>query len=100
MSTVLRFISLVLIVIALMLLGADLITTLERGGQIAVRSLDQVWAILAPDSLNAFKSWIQHTLPSPLPGWTYSMMALPAWGITGVLGVILAFLFGRKPAEE
>ena len=39
-------------------------------------------------------------MPQPLPGWIYSLMGLPAWGITGVLGVILAFLFGRKPAEE
>lgn len=100
MSKILRFISLVLIVVALMLLGADLITTLEKGGQIAVRSVDQVWALIDKGSLDGLKSWLEATLPSPLPGWIYSLFALPAWGITGVLGVILAFLFGRRAAED
>lgn len=100
MVVILRFISLFLIVVALMLLGADLITSLEKGGQISARSVDQVWALFDKGSLDGFKAWLQHTLPAPIPGWIYALFALPAWGITGVLGVIMAFLFGRKPAEE
>ena len=45
MFVVLRLISLILVVAALMLLGADAVTSLENGGKITVRSLDQVWAL-------------------------------------------------------
>lgn len=102
MYVALRFISLVLIVIAIMLLGADIITSLEHGGQIAVRSIDQVWAIVGRGGDAAFKSWVDKHFPAFLAGWTYSVMALPGWGVSGVIGVILAFLFGRKlgPHED
>jgi hypothetical protein len=30
----------------------------------------------------------------------YSFLALPGWAATGVLGVILAFVFGRKHGPE
>jgi len=100
MYAALRFFSLVLIVIGLMLLGADLITTLEKGGQITVRSIDQVWAAIDTGSVNAFKSWLEKTLPAPVPNWIDSFLALPGWAVFGVLGVILAFLFGRRSGEE
>ncbi len=45
MAVVMRLVSLVLVVAALMLLGADAVTSLERGGGITVRSIDQVWAL-------------------------------------------------------
>ena len=45
MFVVLRLISLILVVSALMLLGADAVSSLENGGKIIVRSLDQVWAL-------------------------------------------------------
>ncbi len=96
MFVALRFISLILIVFAIMLLGADIVTSLEHGGQITVRSIDQVWAILDKAGDAGFKSWIGRSFPTFLAGWTYSVMALPGWGVTGVIGVILAFLFGRR----
>ncbi|HEY2445229.1 MAG TPA: hypothetical protein VGI20_05760 [Rhizomicrobium sp.] len=100
MGVVLRFVSLVLLVIALMLLGADAVTSLEKGGQITVRSIDQVWALFSPGSIDGFKAWLEHSLPSPFPGWFYAVLALPAWALTGVPGVVLAFLFGRHAPEH
>lgn len=100
MIVLLRVISLILVVSALMLLGADAVTSLERGGAITVRSVDQIWALFDKDSVDAFKSWCQVSLPGPLPYWVFSALALPGWGVTGVLGVILAFLFGRKLGPE
>ena len=44
MAVLMRLISLVLIVTALMLLGADAVTSLEKGGELTVRSLGTVWA--------------------------------------------------------
>lgn len=95
----LRFISLILIVLALMLLGADVITSLEKGGQITPRSIEQVWAMISPSGVAGFKAWLEHSLPSPVPGWIEALLRIWGWAITGVIGVILAFLFGRRVAD-
>jgi hypothetical protein len=100
MVVVLRSISLILIVIGLMLLGADLITSLERHGAITVRSMGEVWTLMSRTSAAAFSAWMQHALPSPVVGWVGAVLQLPAWALTGVLGVVLAFIFGRKASEE
>lgn len=94
-----RLISLILIVGALMLLGADIITSLERGGQIAVRSVAHVWALFDKGSLDSFKAWTDHNMPGFLAHGVYSVLSVPGWSIPGVLGVILAFVFGRKHEE-
>jgi hypothetical protein len=93
LSTVFRLISLVLIVAALFLLGADMITSLERGGQLMVRSLAQAWAVVSPQSLGSVHHWLASHGGS---AWLDSFLALPGWGVTGVLGVLFAFLFGRR----
>jgi hypothetical protein len=100
MTVVLRFVSLVLLLVALALLGADALTSLEKGGQITVRSIEQVWALLGPAGVYGFKGWLAHNLPSPLPGWIGAVLTLPAWALSGVLGVVLAFLFGRHTPER
>ena len=46
MFVLMRLVSLVLIVAALMLLGADAVTSLEKGGEITVRSLDAGLALV------------------------------------------------------
>jgi hypothetical protein len=99
MSVILRFVSLVLLVVALILLGADAISSLQRGGQITVHSIDQVWTSLGPSSIGSFKAWLEHSLPAPVPASVYSVLALPAWALSGVLGVVLAFLFWRHAPE-
>jgi hypothetical protein len=96
MATLMRLISLVLIVSALMLLGADAVTSLERGGDIYIRSTGQIWALFDKISIEAFKAWSANTLPGFLAKGVYSVLAVPGWGITGVPGVILAFVFGHK----
>lgn len=96
MYVALRFLSLVLIAIGLALLGADLITTLEKGGDITIRSFDHVWASINKDSLEASKGWLHSALPTPVPNWVYSVMALPGWAVFGVPGVVLAFAFGGR----
>jgi hypothetical protein len=96
MYVALRFLSLVLIAIGLALLGADLVTTLEKGGDITIRSFDHVWATINNDSLTAFKTWLETHLSRPFPKWIYSFMALPGWAVFGVPGVVLAFAFGGR----
>ncbi len=99
MTVLLRLISLILIVAALLFLGADAVTSLERGGELTVRSLDAIWATLDPHGLEAFKSWVQNHAAFMAQG-IYSSLALPAWAVTGVIGVILAFVFGRRLGPE
>jgi hypothetical protein len=95
----LRLISLILIVLGLMLLGADVITSLERHGQITTRSIEQVWSAIDPNGPLSFKAWLERSLPSPVPGWIEALLNIWGWVITGMIGVILAFLFGRRTAD-
>jgi len=90
-----RIFSLFLVVLALMLLGADAVTSLEHQGQISVRSFEAIWGLFDVGSVQTFKAWTNHTLPGFLAGVIDSALAIPAWSI-GVIGVILAFVFGRK----
>ena len=98
MYAFMRLFSLLLVVIALMLLGADAITSLEHHGQITLRSFETIWALFHPGSLATFKGWVGHHLPGFLSNSVYSVIAIPAWSI-GVIGVVLAFIFGRKHEE-
>ena len=99
MSVVMRLIALVMISTALLLLGADALTSLEKGGEITVRSLNLVWSLIDSHSLAAFKDWVQHKIPF-LAQTIYSALAMPAWGLIGVVGVLIAFIFGRRHGME
>lgn len=99
MAVVMRLVSLILIVIALLLLGADAVTSLERGGELTVRSLGTIWGVIHPASLTGFKSWVQNHAAFMAQG-VYSSLALPGWAVTGVVGVFLAFVFGRRLGPE
>jgi hypothetical protein len=98
MYAFMRLFSLFLVVIALMLLGADAVTSLEHQGQISVRSFEAVWALFDAGSLAASKAWMAQVLPGFLAGFLNAILAIPAWSI-GVIGVILAFVFGRAKPE-
>jgi hypothetical protein len=95
MTVFMRLLSLILIVAALVFLGADAVSSLERGGELTVRNLDSVWGMLSPHGLAQFKSWVQNHAAF-MAQEVYSSLALPAWAATGVLGVIFAFVFGRR----
>lgn len=99
MLVLLRLISLILVVSAIMLLGADIVTSLENGGKVMVRSLDQVVALFSPAGVTAFHAWCVAHLPGFLSGGISSLMGLWGWAVTGVPGIILAFLFGRRTAD-
>ena len=91
MAVFMRLVSLILIVFALMLLGADAVTSLEKGGEITVRSLDTVWGLLNQGVLDAFKRWVQNNATFRAQ-FTYSFLALPAFLLLLVLTVLPAFL--------
>src|ERR1700760_66732 len=95
-----RLVSLALICIALMLLGADLISTLEHGGRVVIRSLDHVWTAVNSASIDALKVWLDHHAPKAVTHGVESFLATPGWAVFGVLGVVIAFVFGRRTAME
>ena len=95
MFVFMRLISLILVVTALMLMGADLVTSLEKGGHITVRSLAVVWDLFEKGGAEAFKAWSVAHLPGFLANTASWLLGLWSWAVTGLIGVILAFIFGR-----
>jgi len=92
---IIRFFSLVLIVIALMLLGADVVSTLENGGATIVRSLDQILLLVGVDA----KPWLQERLPPLLDTAVVTILYWPGWGVLGLPGTLLALL-SAAPRER
>lgn len=100
MQTTLRLVSLTLIALALMLLGADFVTSLEKGGEVTVRSVEQVWGMFSATGVATFKDWAQHHWPPAALHAFDGILTLPGWAVTGVPGVILNFLSGRGHLED
>jgi hypothetical protein len=94
-SIALRLFSLALILAAMWLLSIDMLSSLEAGGQLTVRSLQQVWQLVSAQSYAQFGTWLKMHGGMAAPVATF--LALPGWGVTGVLGVLIAFLAGRHP---
>ena len=91
-----RFIALVLIVLGLMLLGADVVALLERGTEPHVRSLGEVWGLFTATGVESFQAWIAGMAPAEVTDGFASLLALPAFAVFGVTGVILAVLFRER----
>jgi hypothetical protein len=88
----LRSFSLALIVFALMLIGADVISSLEMQGTLVVRSLAQVLLLLGLDATATFQSY----LPTSVSGWGVMVLGWPSWATLGVLGVVIAAVSMRN----
>ena len=96
MLVLLRLISLILVVSAIMLIGADIVTSLEHGGKIMVRSLDQVIGLFG---MGGFDAWSAAHLPGFLDGFIKLLLGCWSWAVLGIPGILLAFIFGRRTAD-
>src|SRR5262245_46905422 len=85
---VIRWFGLVLLMVALMLLGADLVNTLEKHGELVIRSLEQILMLFGFDA----KLWFQSNFPPQLANVSMTLISWPSWLIFGVLGVIFALI--------
>jgi hypothetical protein len=83
----LRFIGIVFIAHALMLIGADEISTIEAGGVRTIRSLDHILTLYRLDP----KPW-EATLPAVLEGLVARVMSWPAWAVLATLGAGIGFI--------
>jgi hypothetical protein len=78
---VLQWVGIVFIAHALMLIGADEITTLERGGILTIRSLQQVLALYNADPT----AWVNASLPW-MAGASALVLGWPGWAILAGVG--------------
>lgn len=94
-SLVLRLVALLLVSVALMLLGADLVTTLETG-RFTTRSVATLWGLFDRSQPAVLYVWADRHLPLFLADWLKAVLSLWGWAVTGPLGCLLLFIFGRK----
>jgi hypothetical protein len=98
MRTFLSYFGLILLGLALMLLGADMVTTLEHQGQITLRSFLDVWAIFDKSAVTSFTAWLGRTLPQWGASAVLLVLGIPAWSI-GFIGFFITFFAGHKREE-
>jgi hypothetical protein len=80
-----RIVGIVLVAHALMLIGADEISTLEAGGVRMIRSLGTILTLYGADPM----SWPEN-LPGPLAGIVSAVLSWPGWAVLAVTGGVLA----------
>ena len=88
---VLRITGLLLLAHALMLLGADEISSLEMGGVRYIRPLDAILVLYGAD----VKPFLM-TLPEWVQGALLSFITLPGWAVFAVIGGLLAVIFRAR----
>jgi hypothetical protein len=98
MRTFFSYFGLILLGIALMLLGADMVTTLEHQGQITLRSFLDIWAIFDKAAVAGFTAWLIRTLPQWGAGASLAVLGIPAWSI-GFVGFFITFFAGHQRDE-
>ena len=95
---VFRLIGLVLIVAALMALGYDAVTSLSNpDGQLTMTSLDALWAMYDPASLESFKSWLTGSIGQSGSDAVMMVSGWPAWIVLGALGIVITLI--SRPRE-
>ncbi|HXJ01209.1 MAG TPA: hypothetical protein VNH44_08290 [Micropepsaceae bacterium] len=91
-----RLIGFLLIVFALMLLGADLVSTLEKHGGTVIRSLDQILMLLNVDA----SPWLEQKLPPQGASAAMVVLSWPGWAVLGVPGIMLGMLSSGPPKKR
>jgi len=84
-----------------MLLGADIISTLEAGSGAVLRSLDNILLLFGVHAV----PWVQTTFLSNVSNGFLAVLSWPSWTTFGIVGVVLAFIVRdrrekRKPAAS
>ncbi|NOX83583.1 MAG: hypothetical protein GXP06_11475 [Alphaproteobacteria bacterium] len=86
-----RFIAWVLVAIAVALLGADGVASLEQGEPI-MRSTADIMMLVGIDGRAMAES-----APGGVSQALGTIMGLPLWGVLGIIGVVLTLIF--RPME-
>jgi len=83
----LRVLGVLFVAHALMLLGADEITTIEMGGLRTIRSLDTILTLYRADP----KPWLM-TVPPGIADAFAAFLSLPAWAVLFAAGGALTYV--------
>lgn len=86
-----RFIAWVLVALAVALLGADAVSSLETGAPVMRMTSD----IVALFGINGDQ--LVENAPGGVSQMLGAMLALPLWGLLGIIGVVLTLIF--RPLE-
>lgn len=84
---VFRFVAWVLVALAVALLGADAVASLETG-EPTMRSTADILALFSVDG-----SGLVEAAPGGVAQAASAMLSLPLWGVLGVIGVVLTLIF-------
>jgi hypothetical protein len=87
-----RILGIVLVAHALMLIGADEITTIESGGVRTIRTLEHILTLYGADP----KAW-GIVLPAPIAMAVVAILSLPGWAVLAAIGGVLSFV--ARPHE-
>ena len=88
---VLRLIGLLFIITALMALGSDALLSLEAR-EVTTRSFADLWGMLHEGSRDGFTAFAGENAPEGVQGPLAATMAFPAWGVLGIIGIVIAGL--------
>jgi hypothetical protein len=86
-----RFIAWLLVSIAVALLGADAVSSLEQGHPV-VRTTAEILGLI---NINA--AGIVENSPGAIAKALHTLIELPLWSIVGLIGVVLTLVF--RPLE-
>ena len=82
-----RFIAWVMVALAIALLGADGVASLETGEPV-MRSTAQILALVGIDGTS-----ITEVSPGGVAQALGTILDLPLWGVIGLIGVVLTLIF-------
>ncbi len=86
-----RVVGMLFLAHALMLIGADEISTIENGGVRTIRSLERILTLYGADP-NPFVT----ALPLWLANASAWLLAFPGWALFAVAGAVLAAVFRSR----
>ena len=86
--TILRLISILLIIVAVMLLGADVVSALEQTEEMIPRSLNHILMISGFDAAE----WFAQNLPLQFGHLCIIVVSWPGWAVIGVPGLVLGLI--------
>lgn len=91
-----RLIAVIFIVAGLLVLGYDVISSIQAGQGFKALPLADLWNLVHSGSLEGYRAWVTETIPSPGPSISESILSFPAFAVYGVIGVLLGLLFQKR----
>jgi hypothetical protein len=95
-----RLIAVIFIVAGLLVVGYDIISSVQAGQGFRALPLTDVWNLIHAGSLTAYREWVTATIGNPGPSISEAILGFPAFAVFGVIGVLLGLLFQRRSRYE